>query len=217
MLDEGRRPEDRRCRSRCRGGPGSSSSSASSTPASPPACCAHGSFSTMSIRPGPSLMTASPISGHVPSHDVGDVARRRRPSPSAGLDRHLAEVRRPSRSAGRAGSGAAGSGVSMNPPVPMTLPSEILEHPRVQGVPRSTSMTSSSVTSCVAQPLRIDLHLRHLDPLAPDGDVRDARHAQQAGPDLPVGDHRQVDQVDSVVRGEPDLHDPAGRRQRLAS
>ena len=60
---------------------------------------------------------------------------------------------------------------------------------------------------------RIDLHVALLEPLAEDVDLRHARHAQQALPDLPVGDRGHLDQV-QLVRGEPDLHDPAGRRQR---
>ena len=46
--------------------PASSSSSAASTPRVTSRVFAHGSFSTMSISPWPSLMTASPTSGHVP-------------------------------------------------------------------------------------------------------------------------------------------------------
>jgi hypothetical protein len=45
------------------GRPGSSSSSASSTPRVTSSVLAQGSFSTMSMRPGPSFTTASPVSG----------------------------------------------------------------------------------------------------------------------------------------------------------
>ncbi len=45
--------------------PGFSSSNAASTPCVTSRVFAHGSFSTMSISPGPSLMTASPTRGHV--------------------------------------------------------------------------------------------------------------------------------------------------------
>ena len=65
-----------------------------------------------------------------------------------------------------------------------------------------------------AQPLRIGLHLVLVEALAPDRDVRHARHAQQPGPDLPVSDQGQVDERE-LVGGEPDLHDPARRREGL--
>ena len=55
-------------------------------------------------------------------------------------------------------------------------------------------MTWSSETLYVAQPVGVDLHLEHLQPLAPDRHVRDAGHAQQPGPDRPVRDHRHLDQ-----------------------
>ena len=45
------------------GRPGRISSSAASTPRVTSSVLAQGNFSTMSISPGPSLMTASPMSG----------------------------------------------------------------------------------------------------------------------------------------------------------
>ena len=47
------------------GSPGFSDSSAASTPRVTSSVLAQGSFSTIIIRPGPSLMTASPIIGQV--------------------------------------------------------------------------------------------------------------------------------------------------------
>jgi len=50
--------------------------------------------------------------------------------------------------------------------------------------------------------------------LAPDGHVGHPGHTHQLGPDLPTGEHRQVDQG-KVLRPEPDHHHPAGRRGGL--
>jgi hypothetical protein len=58
---------------------------------------------------------------------------------------------------------------------------------------------------------RVDLDVLLLQALAPDGDVRDPGHAQQALADLPVGDRRQLGRRDLVGR-QPDLHDAARRR-----
>jgi hypothetical protein len=44
-----------------------------------------------------------------------------------------------------------------------------------------------------SHPLRIHLDLEHLEPLAPDGDIRHAGYGEEALPDGPVGDHREVD------------------------
>ncbi|GBD17516.1 hypothetical protein HRbin26_02440 [bacterium HR26] len=60
----------------------------------------------------------------------------------------------------------------------------------------------------------IDLHDLHLKPLTPDGHVGHAGHCHQARPDRPVRDHRHVHQGE-LLRGEPDLHDPARRGQRV--
>ena len=62
--------------------------------------------------------------------------------------------------------------------------------------------------------LGIDLDLQHLEALAPDGDVGHTGHAQQAGPDLPIRRHRQLDRR-VPIRGEPDLEDAARRREWL--
>ena len=75
-LDEGRRPEDGRVdldsvqtRPQLRPAP-------SSTPRVTSSVLPHGNFSTISIRPGPSLMTASPISGWWSSTSRGHVGQR---------------------------------------------------------------------------------------------------------------------------------------------
>ena len=41
-------------------------------------------------------------------------------------------------------------------------------------------------------PRRVHVHVLLLEALAPDRDVHDAGHAQEARPDLPVGDRRQL-------------------------
>ena len=66
----------------------------------------------------------------------------------------------------------------------------------------------------VAQPAGPDLDVHVLEPLAPDRDVRDAGHAEQARADLPVRRHRQVHQADGLRR-QADLHDPARGRDGL--
>ena len=64
--------------------------------------------------------------------------------------------------------------------------------PQQPGVQRVAvvSITSSSVTPLRGQLRRIDLDVLLLEALAPDRDVGHAGHAQQALPDLPVGDRR---------------------------
>ena len=66
-LDERRRPEDRRCRSSTSGRPGFSASIAASTSRVTCSVLPSGCFSTISSRPSPSLITASPIGGGKPS------------------------------------------------------------------------------------------------------------------------------------------------------
>jgi hypothetical protein len=81
-LDKGGGPEDRRVDSILR--PGRISSIAASTPRVTSRVLAQGSFSTISIRPGPSLMTASPKSGQV-SHTTSPTSPRRSGVPSGFL------------------------------------------------------------------------------------------------------------------------------------
>ena len=61
--------------------PGFNAASASSTPRVTSSVLAQGSFSTIIIRPGPPLMTASPIIGHV-SHFTSATSRRSTVLPS---------------------------------------------------------------------------------------------------------------------------------------
>ena len=79
----------------------------------------------------------------------------------------------------------------MKPPVPITAPFENRRIPesRASAV---VVMTWSRVTSYFARRSGIDPHLRHLDPLAPDGHVGHAGDPEQPSPDRPVGDHRHV-------------------------
>ena len=102
---------------------------ASSTPWVISRVLAHGSFSTTSSSPGSPLMTASPISGWWSSTTFADVAEPDVVSvagrPSTGTWARSAGVtmgstlRTPSR----------WFGVSIVPPVPMTLPVENLSRP----------------------------------------------------------------------------------------
>ena len=66
----------------------------------------------------------------------------------------------------------------------------------------------------LTQPLGADLDLDLLVAHAPDGDVRDARHAHEARPQRPARDDRLLDRR-QVLRGEADHHHAARRRQRL--
>ncbi len=61
---------------------------------------------------------------------------------------------------------------------------------------------------------RVHVHLRHLDLFTVDRYIGNPGHIQQAGPDLPIGDHRQIHIV-ILIGGNADLHGPAGGRQRL--
>lgn len=107
--------------------PGSSSASAASTSRVSSRVLPHGNFSTMSIRPGPSLMTASPMSGWWSMSTLATWPRVRTwPSRWASgifasvsgvvIGRTLATLRR-------------WLGVSTNPPVPIIAPSENCSSP----------------------------------------------------------------------------------------
>ena len=73
-------------------------------------------------------------------------------------------------------------------------------------------MTSSMEMSYLRQQGGVDLDVPLLEPFAVDVDAGDAGHAQQVLADLPVGDGRQLDQVELVGR-HADLHDAAGGGQ----
>ena len=66
----------------------------------------------------------------------------------------------------------------------------------------------------ISQPFWIDLHEQHLLALAPHGHIGHTADVHQARPDLPMGKHRQLNHG-QCLRGQPDLHDPACRRQWL--
>ena len=61
-----------------------------------------------------------------------------------------------------------------------------------------------------AHSLRVHLHLEHFGALAPDWHVGHAGNAQQPGANFPIRDHRKIFEV-MLLRGNSDLHDPAGR------
>jgi hypothetical protein len=84
----------------------------------------------------------------------------------------------------------------------------VLEHARVHCV-RGLLHDRRERDAVLRQHLRVDLDVSLVEPLAVDHHLRYAGHAQEAAPDLPVGDRRHVDQG-QLVRREPDLHDPGG-------
>src|SRR5215471_19914648 len=53
----------------------------------------------------------------------------------------------------------------------------------------------------ILEALRVDLDLKLPIPLSPDRNVRDARNAQQAGPNIPAGEDRKLDEGE-LLRGE---------------
>ncbi len=128
--------------------PGCSSLSASSTPRVTSSVLPHGSFSTISISPGPPLMTASPISCWWSSTTVATSASFRGGSPSRSSSGTWA------RSAGDVMGCTClmvrlWLGVSSAPPVPIKAPGEYLSRPasRASDV---EFMTFSSVTLLAA-------------------------------------------------------------------
>ena len=121
ILDEGGGPEDRGVDLDAGQARLAAPPSAASTPLVTSRVLAQGNFSTISSSPGPSLITASPTSGWWSLDHLGHVApgaaacrRARRPAP------------RPRSSGSMIGSTcwtrAAGSAVSMKPPVPISGP-----------------------------------------------------------------------------------------------
>ena len=69
-------------------------------------------------------------------------------------------------------------GVSTNPPVPMCAPGEKPQQPNLQCVRDCFhNLVKSQVE--LRQVVRINLHLQHLQLLAPDGNIRDSGNAQQ--------------------------------------
>ena len=149
------------------GSPGRISSMASSTPSVTSRVLPHGSFSTMSMRPGPSLITASPVSGWwsvatsatSPMRSDGRPAPRRTTSArSVGRDdrQHVAD---PEPLVGRVDEPAGADEPAL----------ARLQDARRRGPRRSTSITWSSDTSLPLELLRLDLRpASGLDALAPD-------------------------------------------------
>ena len=95
---------------------------------------------------------------------------------------------------------------------PTTAPSEYWSRPASRAS-AAASITCSEGDVVWAQLRRVDLDVPLREPLAPDGDLGNAGHAQQPRADLPVGDRGQSIRF-TVVGRQPDLHDPARRRQR---
>ena len=136
------------------------------------------SFSTMSISPSPPLITASPM-----QRLVVDRARwPRRPARAA--CRRAGAVRPPAPGRGPPGPRmarrvlhvqAAGWASRPHPPVPMKPPVEKRSRP-ASSASAVVFITWSIETPCGLHARRVDLHLEHLDALAPDRHVGDARH-----------------------------------------
>ena len=158
--------------------PGRSASSAASTSRVTSSVLPPGCFSTISSRPGPSLMTASPMGG-------GMTRRRRRPRRPAAAARRLrrattvrAEVaRRADRRRVRARR-AAGSACRRS------------RRPRATAASRGGAHDVVERDAVGAQPVGIDQHLELLVALAPDGDVGHAGHRHQPRPDRPQRQRR---------------------------
>ena len=169
-LDERRRPEDRRVDLDARRGPAAAPRAPPRRRASPRSVLPPGCFSTISSRPGPSLMTASPIGGGKPISHVGHVAQPQRRA-AAEARRSSARGPRASRCGERCRTASRWLGVSTKPPagdgrgVGHRLDDRVERH------------------AVGPQPVGIDQHLELPVALAPDGDVRDAgdRHQPRAG------------------------------------
>ena len=194
------------------GRPGRISSMAFSTSLVTSSVLPHGSFSTTSMRPGPSLMTASPASSGASWTTLAT-------SPI----RNVLPSRSASATWARSSGVTIGSswrtprrwfGVSMKPPVPMKPPSANFRIPASRAVGRHlhhlVERHASRPRASPARP-RTWYALMRSPQMAT---LATPRHPQQPGADLPVGRHRHVLERHGV-RGQADLHDPARRRQRL--
>ena len=196
--------------------PGRISSSASSTPCVTSRVLAHGNFSTTNMQPVPTVDHGVASERLVIDLHVRDVAEQRAASPSPLRDDDPC-ARSSGETIGRmcADRDLADSASSSDAAGADDAAVGVLEQPGVEGVGRDRhDLVERHARWPATAPGH--LHLQLLQPLAPDGHVGHAGHAQQAGPDLPVGDRRHLGSG-TRRRGEPDLHDAAGRGQRAGS
>src|SRR6478672_6411548 len=162
------------------GRPGSSCCSTSSTPSVTSSVLAHGSFSTMSINPSPSLITASPFSGWwlvsmsatslrvtaLAHHDLAELLRGEDREVVTHADPLVGGLDRATRPDQRARG--------------------VLQQPGVERV-RGDGHGVLEGHALPVEPLGIHVHVEQLLALAPDRHVRHAGDAEQPGPDVPVG------------------------------
>ena len=135
-----------------------------------------GCFSTMSRRPGPSLMTASPMGGGWPSTTCATSPRRSGRAAAEG-DRRRARGPPGARSAPGCATARRWFGVSMKPP-----------GSDGRGIARRRAITRVERDAVGAQALGIDEHLVLAVALAPDGDVGDAGHGHEPRTHRPPGE-----------------------------
>ena len=168
---------------------------------------ASGDFSRTSSRPGPPLTTASPISGCGPC-TTSATSPRRTVLPPLLLDGQLCARSRGCTN-GRTGRIPSRLVRGVDPAAGADHVAEVrvAQQARVQRVRGGVhDLVERHVLGLHAR--RVDVHVLLLEALAPDRDVHHAGHSQQACPDLPVGDRRELLQR-HLVRGDADLHDPA--------
>ena len=161
------------------GSPGAISAMACSTPRVTSTVLAPRYFCTTSSSPGPSLTTASPISG---------------PGSTRVWPRSFNRSILPSRSTTGTSPSCSGPvmgctwrmlsrcpSASTKPPVPTTAPSEYCSRP-LSRASADTSMTCWSEMSCSVSLSRVDLDVALRQPLTPDRHLGHAGHAQQPRP-----------------------------------
>ena len=114
------------------------SSSAASTPRVTSSVLPSGCFSTISSRPGPSLMTASPIGGGEPIGHVGHVAEPERRAAAEGDDGagQVVRRRRPATGGGRPAAGSA-CRRSRRPRAPAASPAALMHRVERDAVGRA--------------------------------------------------------------------------------
>ena len=216
MLDEVGRPEDRRVDRRCRAGPGCSSvQRLRRRPRVTSSVLAQGNFSTTSSRPGPSLMTASPISGCVALDDQSAT------SPSARGRGRCA-------STGDLGAGRRRLTIGSTCRMPEPLVGRVDEpagadHRAEVGVAEQAGVQRSAVAvHHLLERHVVRGHARRGRPGPAACCSRSPQIATLATPGtrssrariVPVGRSSTASISDSPVGGHADLHDAAGRGQR---